>query len=404
MRSDDATFDVVLSIIILSFATVVAGGYIEVPAILLSKQVSLVLIVGSVAIFMLYPMVGFSLLFLIAVLLFKKQILSAVDYAKNNLTELFENKGKKEGFAGILMPMDQFAKLNEIEKEKYVNGLASSTDRDTLRKQYAEYMKTKAPSAEAVKAEVEKVRSAEEKQKEEKEKEMKKSQELLAAALHKAEHSGIFVNTPNTKLPVNTKRAILCPNCKSITDEDRSRAVEVKGIAAENPNKVELKEWQANAMRPDVEAAREAASAAASAAKWARAEGFDPNATVRKNPIEWKEHFDLEHPLGVNTPKSGPKLIAGVNIEEVLPVVKYETVSPNVVSTYASPTVETHPQTENPEILHTGNTVYGNSSIRMQDHSIPLPYSNLNIHSQPRQYNDFTETSSTNPILGPIDA
>jgi hypothetical protein len=59
-----------------------------------------------------------------------------------------------------------------------------------------------------------------------------------------------------------------------------------------------------------------------------------------------------------------------------------------------------HPQTEHPEILNTGNTVYGINSIVAKKPSTPLPYSD--VHSQPRSYKDFSETNKQNKSLGPI--
>ena len=257
MKTDDNTIDVGLSIVVLVFATLIAGGHVETPPKLLqSTQFAVILIIGSLLIFALYPMVGFALFFLIAVLLFKRNILTTIDLAKNNFNEFFTNKkGVNENF-----------------------------------------------------------------------------------------HPNI------------TERR--------------------------NPM-----EWK---------------------------EHFDPNVTERRNPMEWREHYENQgNPDGIPPPKAGPHLVVsqdksnpnstslqnGAN-PTYASVATPPPMMPKLVTRTDAPYVETHPQTEDPEILNTGNTVYGINSIVAQKTATPLPFSN--IHSQPRLYKDFSETNKQNRSLGPI--
>ena len=66
----------------------------------------------------------------------------------------------------------------------------------------------------------------------------------------------------------------------------------------------------------------------------------------------------------------------------------------------ANATVETHPVTEDPEILETHNTEYGANTIMHQTQHKEFPFSNYK--SQPRKFNEFNETDSENPVLGKI--
>jgi hypothetical protein len=66
----------------------------------------------------------------------------------------------------------------------------------------------------------------------------------------------------------------------------------------------------------------------------------------------------------------------------------------------ARATVETHPLTERPEVLHTGDTTYGQVSI--QNTHIPIAHPYSTVHSQPRDMTQFNETDRKNPVLGSI--
>ena len=65
-----------------------------------------------------------------------------------------------------------------------------------------------------------------------------------------------------------------------------------------------------------------------------------------------------------------------------------------------SATLDTFPVTERPEVLHTGNTTYGERSIQAHNIDVPNPYSRFK--SDPRSFLEFNETDSSNPVLGKI--
>jgi len=66
-----------------------------------------------------------------------------------------------------------------------------------------------------------------------------------------------------------------------------------------------------------------------------------------------------------------------------------------------SPTVETNPVTENPEILDTGDVSYGERSIPNQRIQVPNEFKTF--QSDQRSFSEFNETDSNNPVLGKIN-
>jgi hypothetical protein len=62
--------------------------------------------------------------------------------------------------------------------------------------------------------------------------------------------------------------------------------------------------------------------------------------------------------------------------------------------------VNTHPVTERPEVLNTGNTTYGEKSIMSQRIPEANPY--YTFTSDHRSFNEFNETDRKNPVLGKI--
>lgn len=87
-----------------------------------------------------------------------------------------------------------------------------------------------------------------------------------------------------------------------------------------------------------------------------------------------------------------PKLV----VSEVVNTVP--TLAP-ISDSYSATTV-THPITERPEVLETGNTVYGANSIGKQSIANPSPFSTF--QSDHRSFEQFNETDVQNPVLGRI--
>ena len=350
MRSDDATLDVVLSIGVLAFASVVAGGYVELPATLLkSTEFALILIIGSLAIFALYPMVGFSLFFLIAVLLFKRNILTALSYAKNNFEEAFFD----EASAPIVAAQEA---ASNAPPAAPLAAAASATA--------AQAAATAPPGPQA--------------------------QEATASSQQAASHAAATADTKTSRM---TSANTVAENAKAAALSSFKAAATVSKAVEEAANKAVAEATKTEGFTPNVTVRR-------NPIEWR--EHFDPNVTVKRNPMEWKEHFANEQPNGVMIPSSSHHALTGSDYSNEVPSPHRNPNLPTLLMRNDSPSVDTHPQTENPEILNTGNTVYGNKSIMMQEHSIPLPHSDLTIHSQPRLYKDFAETTKTNPTLGPI--
>ena len=66
-----------------------------------------------------------------------------------------------------------------------------------------------------------------------------------------------------------------------------------------------------------------------------------------------------------------------------------------------SATVQTHPVTERPEVLNTGDTVYGEKSIMTKRVPVASPYHSF--RDDHRSFAEFNETDSQNPVLGKIE-
>ena len=125
----------------------------------------------------------------------------------------------------------------------------------------------------------------------------------------------------------------------------------------------------------------------------------NPSSTFTDKPrsMDQFQETSASNPLLGKIPSSY-KGMSALPREDIHTYAKKPTLAP--LSGPTSAYVNTHPVTERPEILKTGNTVYGEQSIRRQQ--IPVANGYYRFHEDHRSFQDFNETDPRNPVLGKI--